>query len=29
MKSMFVVKICGQYVLMTELQYEKYLIYGN
>lgn len=28
-KLMFVVKITGQYVLLNELQYEKYLIYGT
>lgn len=25
----FLVKIAGQYVLMTEQQYEQYLIYGR
>ena len=25
----FVIKIAGQYVLLTELEYEKYLIYGR
>lgn len=28
-KLMFIVKIAGQYVLLNELQYEKYLIYGT
>lgn len=25
----YVVKIAGQYVIMTEAQYESYLIYGR
>jgi hypothetical protein len=25
----FVIKIAGQYVILTELEYEKYLIYGT
>lgn len=28
-KLYFIVKIAGQYVIMNELQYEKYLIYGK
>jgi hypothetical protein len=25
----FVIKIAGQYVILTELEYEKYLLYGT
>ena len=25
---MYILKIAGQYVILNELQYEKYLIYG-
>jgi hypothetical protein len=28
-ETMFVIKIAGQYVLLTEGQYELYLIYGR
>ena len=27
--KLYLLKIAGQYIIMNELNYEKYLIYGN
>lgn len=29
MKTMFLVKVAGQYLTLTPAQYEKYLIFGK
>ena len=28
-ERMYLIKIAGQYVVLTEIEYEKYLIYGR